>query len=103
MSRRDAGNGAEIKFAPMSTIWEGLMAKRKKSELPMIWERGYRCHTLWQGDKCIGRVELGASGTWDEVYRCRAGTTLGEAKSLAQAKRWVTEMARLDGVQQKLF
>jgi hypothetical protein len=69
----------------------------------MVWQRGYRCHTLWQGDLCVGRVDLGEHGNWDEIYRCSAGTTLGEARTLPEAKRWVAEMARLDGVQQKLF
>ena len=79
------------------------MAKRRKKEVPMVWERGYRCHTLWQDNKCVGRVELGAVGEWDRIYRCLAGTVSGEAKNLSEAKRWVQDMAKLDGVQQKLF
>ena len=79
------------------------MAGKKKSDLPMTWERGYRCHTLWQGKECVGRVELGEPTTWDEVYRCKAGTVLGEARSLAEAKRWVMETAQLSRIQHRLF
>lgn len=79
------------------------MAKKKKTELPMTWERGYRCHTLWQGKECVGRVELGEADTWDEIYRCQAGTVLGEAKNLSEAKRWVKETARLNRIQHRLF
>lgn len=84
-------------------VLEIKMVKKRKKEVPMIWERGYRCHTLWQGDQCVGRIELGSSGTWDEIYRCRAGTSTGEARTLSAAKRWVAETAKLDGIQQKLF
>jgi hypothetical protein len=79
------------------------MVKKKKKELPMIWQRGYRCHTLWQGNECVGRIELGAAESWDEIYRCQAGTVLGEAKILVEAKRWVQETARLSKIQHRLF
>jgi hypothetical protein len=48
-------------------------------------------------------VELGDAETWDEIYRCQAGTVLGEAGNLADAKRWVSETARQNEIQHRLF
>ena len=80
-----------------------MARNRKTTDKPMRWERGYRCHTLWQGGRCVGRIQLGSPGEWDGKYRCEAGTVVGEAKSIQEAKRWVQSMASLARVQHRLF
>ncbi|RJG06082.1 hypothetical protein D3870_08740 [Noviherbaspirillum cavernae] len=77
--------------------------KRNKQANALTWQRGYRCHTLWNGTQRIGRISLGESGKWDGVYRCEVGTLRGETASLPEAKRWLKEQARLDLTQLRLF
>ena len=52
------------------------MSKPKKSETPVAaattcsassirhWERGYRCHGFWEGNRRLGRVSLGSPIFW---------------------------------------
>ena len=80
------------------------MAKRSRAkEKAMTWQRGYRCHTLWRGNECIGRIDLGSFGEWDGMYRCQAGTFTYQCGDLGLAKRWVNTMAMQDRIQYKLF
>jgi hypothetical protein len=77
--------------------------KQKSNGKKLIWERGYRCHTLWHGKTCIGRITLGDSKERPGVYLCKTGTLQGETKTLAEAKRWVQENAQAGLIQLKLF
>jgi len=78
------------------------MSKKKQAHA-LVWQRGYRCHTLWDGKQCIGRISLGEHDDWDGLYRCEAGTLRGTATSLVDAKRWVGEHALHNLIQMPLF
>jgi hypothetical protein len=77
---------------------------RKKKHTPvLVWQRGYRCHTLWHGKERLGRISLGKHGEWDGTYHCEAGMQRGATSSLAEAKRWVSEQVRKNLLQLALF
>jgi hypothetical protein len=80
----------------------GKKSTKRKAPV-LVWQRGYRCHTLWNGKERIGRISLGKYKEWDGVYRCEAGTQSGTAASLADAKRWVGEQALRSLIQMPLF
>ena len=63
------------------------MATRNKKAKP-YWERGYETHGYWQGTKKIGWVALEGKGK-NGWYRWQAGSRVGEAKTLVEAKRAV--------------
>ncbi|SNT11486.1 hypothetical protein SAMN06265795_11470 [Noviherbaspirillum humi] len=77
--------------------------KKTRRAAAFIWQRGYRGHTLWHKEECVGRISLGQTDDWDGVYRCQAGTLTGETTSLKEAKRWIREKAKLNLVQLSLF
>jgi hypothetical protein len=77
--------------------------KRKNIGKKLVWERGYRCHTLWDGKICVGRISLGESAECKTVYLCETGTLKREAGSLTEAKQWVQEHMLLNLIQGKLF
>jgi hypothetical protein len=68
----------------------------------LVWQRGFRCHTLWLGEQCIGRITLEKS-TEGKNYRCQAGTRCSDAALLKHAKAWVLSQAALAQVQHSLF
>ena len=80
-----------------------MARKSRGKKLTLTWQRGYRCHTLWQGSERVGRIDLGSFGKWDGVYRCQAGTFTFECGDLVAAKRWVKTIAVQDQIQHKLF
>jgi hypothetical protein len=65
------------------------MATRKKKARP-FWERGYDTHGYWQDKKKIGWVALEGKGQGG-LYRWQAGSRVGEARTLVEAKRAVEE------------
>lgn len=76
----------------------------RKSQEP-VWQLGYRCHTLWSGPECLGRIDLSErcdTGTGPE-YLCSAGTHRTTKSSLREAKRWVARSAGFAKVQMSLF
>jgi hypothetical protein len=77
--------------------------KQKNKGKKLVWERGYRCHTLWDGKICVGRISLGESPEQQGMYLCETGTLKGETGSLSEAKRWVQENVLLNLIQGKLF
>jgi hypothetical protein len=77
--------------------------KRKNKGKNLVWERGYRCHTLWDGKICVGRISLGDGPEQKNVYLCETGTLKREAGSLVDAKQWVQEQVLLNLIQQTLF
>jgi len=68
-----------------------------------FWERGYQSHGYWQGKERLGTVQLGERGQWDGIYRWQAGSRVGEAKTLAEAKRHVEETVLSLATQLPLF
>jgi hypothetical protein len=81
--------------------WTSMKQKKKGKKL--MWERGYRCHTLWDGKTCVGRISLGESPEQHGTYLCETGTLKRETSSLTEAKRWVQETLLLNLIQGKLF
>lgn len=83
-----------------------LDRRRKRSRfsrrLKLIWQRGYRGHTLWSGDSCVGRIRL-AKDEDKTIYLCEAGSLRNRTDSLYAAKRWVTEQARFATLQLSLI
>lgn len=77
--------------------------KQKNKVKKLMWERGYRCHTLWDGKTCVGRINLGESPEQHGIYLCETGTLKRETSSLTEAKRWVRETVLLNLIQGKLF
>ena len=75
------------------------MATRKNSAKP-FWERGYDTHGFWQGKKKIGWVAHEGKGG---SYHWQAGSRVGEAKTLAEAKRAVEETLLSLATQLSLF
>ncbi len=81
-----------------------MATKRKtRARKKPVWERGYQSHGYWQGKECLGRVRLGAKGEWDGIYRWEAGNNIGEAQTLAEAKRQVEQKILLGLTQLDLF
>lgn len=79
-------------------------AKHKpRSRKKPVWERGYHSHGYWRGKECLGRVRLGPKSDWDGVYRWEAGNHVGEAGTLAEAKRQVEQKVLLGLTQLDLF
>jgi hypothetical protein len=70
--------------------------------LKLIWQRGYRGHTLWSGDSCVGRIRL-AKDEDKTIYLCEAGSLHSRTDSLYAAKRWVAEQARFATLQLSLI
>lgn len=62
----------------------------------MNWERGYRCHGLWNGNQRLGCVTLSPPGTKPFEYGWFVdGTSLaGRVATLRQAKRMVEQRVR---------
>lgn len=77
------------------------MATRNKKARP-FWERGYATHGYWQDKKKIGSVALEGKGN-NGIYRWQAGSRVGEAKTLAEAKRAVEETVLSLATQLSLF
>lgn len=78
-------------------------SRRQDNESPeVVWLRGYRCHTLWEGTTRIGRVDL-MRRTEGLVYCCSTGMLKREERGLAEAKRWVEEQAMHGRGQLSLF
>lgn len=77
------------------------MATQKNKARP-FWERGYASHGYWQDKKKIGSVALEGRGN-NAIYRWRAGSRMGEAKTLAEAKRAVEETVLSLATQLSLF
>jgi len=75
------------------------MANRSKKAKP-YWERGYDNHGYWQGNSKIGWVALEGKGG---LYRWQAGSRVGEAKTLAEAKRAVEQTLLSLATQLSLF
>ena len=75
----------------------------KREKVRAVWERGYYSHSYWAGKKKLGTVMLGAKGEWDGVYRCQAGTHIGEATTLAAAKLAVEQSVAFGASQMGLF
>jgi len=63
----------------------------KSSKAKPSWERGYQSHGYWRGKERLGTVRLGERRQWDGIYRWQAGNRVGEAPTLAEAKRAVEE------------
>ncbi|MGP1679037.1 MAG: hypothetical protein ACTS6J_18005 [Burkholderiales bacterium] len=77
------------------------MATRINKARP-FWERGYSTHGYWQDKKKIGWVALEGKGN-NGIYRWQAGSRVGEAKTLAEAKRAVEETVLSLATQLSLF
>ena len=77
------------------------MATRNNKAKP-LWERGYAGHGYWQEKKTVGWVTLDGKGK-NGVYRWQAGSRVGEAKTLAEAKRAVEETVLSLATQLPLF
>lgn len=70
--------------------------------LKLVWQRGYRGHTLWSGGSCVGRIRL-AKDEGTTIYVCEAGSLRNRAESLYAAKRWVAAQARFATLQLSLI
>ncbi len=79
------------------------MATGKRKPVRPFWERGYHSHGYWFGKEKLGSVKLGAKPEWDGIYRWQAGTHMGEAATLAEAKRAVEEAVLVGASQLALF
>lgn len=77
------------------------MATRSKKAKP-FWERGYETHGYWQGTKKIGWVALEGKGK-NGWYRWQAGSRVGEARTLVEAKRAVEQVVLSHATQLSLF
>jgi len=75
---------------------------RFSRRLKLIWQRGYRGHTLWSGDSCVGRIRL-AKDEDKTIYLCEAGSLRNSTDNLYAAKRWVAEQARFATLQLSLI
>jgi len=78
-------------------------AKKGRTRIKAVWERGFQSHSYWAGKKKLGTVALGAKGEWDGVYRWQAGTHIGEASTLAAAKLAVEQSVAFGASQMGLF
>ncbi len=76
---------------------------RRAAKLKPLWERGYQSHGYWRGKEKLGTVQLGERGQWDGIYRWQAGSRVGEAKTLDEAKRAVEETVLSLATQLPLF
>lgn len=77
------------------------MATRNKKAKP-YWERGYDTHGYWRDKKKIGWVALEGKGK-NGLYRWQAGSRVGEAKTLVEAKRAVEQTVLSHATQLSLF
>jgi hypothetical protein len=77
--------------------------KQKNKAKKLLWLRGYRCHTLWDGKTRVGRISLQQSPEGKNLYLCETGTLKRETASLDDAKRWVRENVMLNFLQRTLF
>lgn len=79
-----------------------MATTRKSRKAKPFWERGYDTHGYWQGKDKIGWVSLEGTGK-KGVYRWQAGTRVGEAKNLVEAKRQVELTIEFGTSQLSLF
>jgi hypothetical protein len=42
--------------------------KRKNKGKKLMWQRGYRCHTLWDEKICVGRIRVGEDPEQSGIY-----------------------------------
>lgn len=77
--------------------------RKKNKGGKLVWERGYRCHTLWDGKTCVGRISLGESPDRRRIYLCETGTVKRETSTLAEAKQWVRDNVLFNLFQGQLF
>lgn len=72
----------------------------KSKKAKPFWERGYDTHGYWRGNEKIGWAALEEKGG---LYRWQAGNRVGEAKTLAEAKRAVEQTVLSHATQLSLF
>jgi len=77
--------------------------QRRRTKKKPVWERGYLSHGLWLGAARIGLVTLDREARSEAKYRWKAGTHIGAAATLKEAKRAVEEAVILGTVQLPLF
>jgi hypothetical protein len=75
------------------------MPRQNKKAKP-FWERGYETHGYWRGNEKIGWVALEEKGG---SYRWQAGSRVGQAKNLVEAKRAVEQTVLSLASQLSLF
>jgi len=80
-----------------------MAKKKRKIKKKPLWERGYLSHGLWLGSARVGVVKLERGARSDSKYRWEAGTHVGRAATLKEAKRAVEEAVLLGTVQLPLF
>jgi hypothetical protein len=76
--------------------------KRRRRPKPS-WERGYRSHGLWDGNRKLGTVRLAADRDPLARYAWQAGTHAGFAATLREAKRVVEQIVLVGASQLPLF
>jgi hypothetical protein len=90
------------KTTPGAAHQIGQPKRRKAKELALVWQRGYRGHTLWSDAACVGRIRL-AQDEGKTVYLCEAGSRQNTVDALPVAKRWVAEQAKFSHLQLSLL
>jgi hypothetical protein len=78
-------------------------ARRRRSRVKPAWERGYLSHGLWVGRQRVGIVRMDRDARPEAKYRWEAGTLVGRAATLKEAKRAVEEAVLLGAMQLPLF
>ncbi|MCU0898709.1 MAG: hypothetical protein MUC55_14595 [Burkholderiales bacterium] len=76
---------------------------RKRRKARPIWERGFKSHGYWLGKDKLGSVALESDGPPEAKYRWHAGTHVGAAATLSEAKRAVEAAVLLGTSQLPLF
>jgi hypothetical protein len=80
-----------------------MAARLKRKKQRPFWERGFQSHGYWRGKERLGRVALGPRGEWDGIYRWEAGSRVGQAKTLREAKQAVEQAVLIGASQLPLF
>jgi hypothetical protein len=77
--------------------------KRRSRAARAFWERGYLSHGYWIGKTKAGSVRLDREAPPEHRYCWEAGTNIGRAQTLVEAKRAVEAAVLLGQRQLPLF
>jgi hypothetical protein len=80
-----------------------MAARAKARRHKPFWERGFQSHGYWLGKERLGRIALGPRGEWDGIYRWEAGSRVGQAGTLREAKQAVEQAVLIGASQLQLF
>lgn len=79
------------------------LGRRTRRRIKAAWERAYRSHGFWQGNRKLGSVRLAPVGDHRGRYVWLAGNHTGHAASLREAKRAVEQAVLVGASQLPLF